>query len=126
MVIGAGPHGGGRWWDGLGACDAKVTTARGTWVVLLEAAPNAEASLVDIGTVWATLRAIGDEGAVALHAPDRVAIQVRIEAADVALALVVALARWRQAAVAHAPAGWNVVRAEVLTPEELERDCERC
>ena len=95
----------------------------GSWIILLEAAPDGDASLVDIGTVGAILRAMGDEGSVALHAPDRVAVQVPVQAADVALALCEALARWRARAAESLPAGWHVVRAEVLTPEEFRRDC---
>ena len=94
------------------------------WIILLEAAPDGDATLVDIGTVGAILRAMGDEDRIALHAPDRVAVQVPVQAADVALALCQALARWRAAAAQSLPAGWHVVRAEVLTPEEFRRDCE--
>ncbi len=97
----------------------------GSWIILLEAAPDGDASLVDIGTVGAILRAMGEEGGVALHAADRVAVQVPVQAADVALALGEALARWRATAAESLPRGWQVVRAEVLTPEEFRRDCER-
>ena len=95
----------------------------GGWVVLLEAAPNGDASFLDIGTARVILRAMGDEDGVVLHAPDRVALQVRVRAADVAVALAEALTRWRSAAGTSVPPGWDVVRAEVLTPDEFERDC---
>ncbi len=96
----------------------------GNWVVLLEAAPNGEASLLDIGTARVILRSMGDKDGVVLHAPDRVALQLKVRADDVALALGVALTGWRTAAATSVPAGWDVVRAEVLSPEEFKRDCE--
>ena len=114
-----------RWCARAGARGAALTTDRcGSWIVLLEAAANPNASLLDIGTVRTLLRAMGDENGIGLHAPDRVAVQVRVQATDVASALSVALARWRLAAGKAAPTGWDLVRAEVLTPEEFERDCE--
>lgn len=102
-----------------------TTAGSDSWIILVEAAPNGDASFVDIGTVRAILRALADRGGIALHAPDRIAVQVPVEAADAALALSDALARWRVAAAASLPAGWKVVRAEVLTADEFKRDCER-
>ena len=93
--------------------------------MLLEAAANPNASLLDIETVRGLLRAIGDENGVGLHAPDRVAVQVRVQGTDVGFALSVVLARWRLAAGRGALTGWDLVRAEVLTPDEFERDCQR-
>ena len=109
-----------------GARGAAVATDCGSrWIVLLEAAPSDEASLIDVGTARDILRAMGDEHAVALQAPDRIAIQVEVRAAGMALALSAALARWRLALLKFVPKGWNLVRAEVLTPEELEREYEQ-
>ncbi len=104
---------------------AVISDRRASWVVLLEAAPKIGASLVDIATARAVLRAMGDEDGVGLYAPDRVAVQVRVHGRDVAVALSVALVRWRIAAGMAALTGWVLVRAEVLTPDEFERDCER-
>jgi hypothetical protein len=95
-----------------------------TWVVLLEAAPATDAVVVDVRAVRAILVAMGDLGGVGLHCPDRIAVQVRLSAADPAMALAAALARWQPAAVHLVQAGWSVVRVEVLTPEEFRRDCE--
>jgi hypothetical protein len=94
------------------------------WVVLLESASHDDAPLIDIATVHAVLGALGDEEAVALHGGDRVSVQVRQRAADPAIALSRILDRWRDTAVPLMPAGWDVVRAEVLTPDEFRRDCE--
>ncbi len=101
-----------------------TTDGGGSWIVLVEAAPNGEASLIDIGTVRTLLRAMGDQDGVALHASDRVAVQVQVQADDVLRAVGEALTRWRAAAAGSLPAGWHVVRAEVLTAEEFERDFE--
>ncbi|MDQ3897008.1 MAG: hypothetical protein M3326_07135 [Actinomycetota bacterium] len=102
----------------------EVSEGSGTWIVLLEAASEGDASRFDPGTVRAIVREMGDADGVALRAPHRIAVQVQIQADDVACALGSALARWRAAASESAPPGWHVVRAEVLTPEEFKRDCE--
>jgi hypothetical protein len=95
-----------------------------TWIVLLEAAPAVDAEGVDVHAVRAILAAMGDAGGVGLHCPDRVAVQVRLSAADPSMALAVALARWRPAALHLVQAGWSVVRVEVLTPDEFRLDCQ--
>ncbi len=95
-----------------------------SWSILVEAAPNREASFIDIGTIRTLLRAMGDQDGVALHASDRVAVQVQVQARDVLGALGEALTRWRAAAAESLPAGWHLVRAEVLTLEEFERHWE--
>lgn len=93
------------------------------YMVLLEAAANDDASFVDIGTARAVLSAMGDDDGVALRARDRLAVQVEVHAPDMALALAAALARWRLAAE-RLPKGWQVVLAEVVTPEEFKNDHE--
>lgn len=94
------------------------------WVVLLEAAADDEASYVDIGTVHAILKVMGDEAGVGLHCPDRIGVQVRGGGVDPAKALSAVMARWECAAVTLVPAGWQVVRAEVLTLNEFVLDCQ--
>ena len=96
--------------------------AQRRWMVLLEAVPSARTSLIDCDTADALLSALGVEHVGALHRPDRVAVQVSVSAADVAAALTVVLSRWRRAAAHVRLHDWEVVRAEVLTPEEFERD----
>ena len=96
--------------------------AQRRWMVLLEAVPSAGTSLIDCDTADALLSALGDEHVGGLHRPDRVAVQVSMLAADVAAALTAVLARWRRAAADVRLHDWDVVRAEVLTPEEFERD----
>jgi hypothetical protein len=94
------------------------------WIVLLESAPADQASLVDIGTLLAMLEAMGDEAGLGLHCADRLGVQFRERAVDSAMALSAILERWQAAAVRLLPPGWDVVRAEVLTPDEFARDCE--
>jgi hypothetical protein len=77
---------------------------------------------MDMETARALLRGMGDEDGVALQCPDRVALQVRLTAPDPLVALSAALTRWRAAARTVGPAGWHVVRAEVLTDGEFDRD----
>lgn len=98
--------------------------ARRRWMVLLEAVPSAGASLIDCDTADALLNSLGDEHVGALHRPDRVAVQVSVSAADVAAALAAVLSRWRRAAAHVGLYDWDVVRAEVLTPEEFELDAQ--
>jgi hypothetical protein len=107
----------------------RTQTASGTagqrdWVVLVEAAPGEgeETSLMDVETARVILGAMGDDEGVAIQCPDRVGLQVRLTALDPVTALSTALTRWRAAAGSVGPAGWTVVRAEVLTDREFERD----
>ena len=96
------------------------------WVVLLEAAPGdgGETSPMDVETARALLRAMGDDDGFALECPDRVALQVRVMAPDPLIALWMAMTRWRAAKTAVGHEGWNLVRTEVLTFREFERDVE--
>lgn len=95
------------------------------WVVLLEAAADRSSSEITTDDVAMLLGALkpGVHG-VALHCADRYALQITTRAATPAEALAGVLGRW---AIALAELGfptWPVVRAEVLTPEELQRDLE--
>ena len=112
----------------IGRCPVRTATDAGTgqqdWVVLLEATPGKEGtSPMDAETARALLRAMGDEDAIALQCPDRVGLQVRLTAADPMMALHTAFTRWRAVAGTVGP-GWNIVRAEILTLREFERDVE--
>ena len=93
------------------------------WVVLLEAAADGDATFIDIGTLWAILKRMGDATGIGLHCPDRIAVQVRVRGIDPAMTLVTAMSRWHASAVSLLPRGWDLVRAEVLTLDEFKRDC---
>ena len=91
------------------------------WIIVLEGARSGEASPIEADAVRSILQAMGEGDGAALHSSERLAVRVQVSADDVALALAEALARWR--AAARSLPGWDVLRAEVLTPEEFEIDC---
>ncbi len=93
------------------------------WVVLLEVDGSAGDEM-DVTVARSILDAIADDHPAALHSPNRVALQAGVHATTPTEALEVATARWAAAARQWDVRGWDVVRAEVLTPEEFERDCE--
>ncbi len=88
------------------------------WIVVLEAAVG-----VDDSSLHRMLQILSSAEAVALHCADRYAIQMEITAGGQAQALFVALTRWRSAHRAVDQPLTEVVRAEVLSREEFERDC---
>ncbi len=88
------------------------------WVVVLEAATGIQSWCLD-----RMLEVLADIHAVALHCPDRYAIQVEIDAGGQAEALFVALARCRSALAAFGQPVGEFVRCEVVCREEFHRDC---
>ncbi len=102
------------------------TARQQEWVVLVEAEPGhgKETSLMDVETAQGLLRAMvgsKDDGVVLLCA-ERVGVQLRLMALNPVMALCTAFSRWRAATERVGPGGWNVVRVEVLTDREFERD----
>ncbi len=89
------------------------------WVVVLEAAGR-----IDHWSLHQMLEVLSDSQAVALHSPDRYAIQMEIAARACADALMVASERWRSAHRAVRQPLSEVVRAEVLSQQEFERECQ--
>lgn len=59
-----------------------------------------------------------------LYSPDRYALQLSVFAADASSALSSAMSSWAEALQRAEVPKWDLVRAEVLTPAELERDLE--
>jgi hypothetical protein len=94
------------------------------WVVVLEAAADPNSMLLDRGTTEAIVRALGAESTIALHSSERYAIQLQVTEMDMATAFEVGLSRWREVAKPLTPSGWSLIRAEVLTREELDHDVE--
>lgn len=94
------------------------------WFVVLELAADENAALIDRGTAASIRRAL--EGAMtgALHSPDRFAIQLRVMESSIERAFTAALQRWRESAQSLLPREWHVVRAEILTAAEFEREVE--
>ena len=70
------------------------------------------------------LHAVRDCSPVALHTPDCCGLQLRVSADGPADALSLALRRWHAAVDDLGDLHWNVVRAEVVTVEQFERECE--
>ena len=92
------------------------------WIVVLEAEAGTNAMLCDLGTFRAILNSLQEFGATGLHSPDRYALQQTVVETDVGTAFAGALWRWHDVVRPLTPSGWSLVRAEVLTREELDRD----
>ncbi len=90
------------------------------WVVVLEVGSG-----IDHWSLHRALQILGDVDALALHCPDRYAVQMEVTAGGQAEALFVALARCRSALAAARQRRPEFVRVEVLSREEFERDCRR-
>ncbi len=98
----------------------------GQWIVLLEATDAGEAGSVRRDDVIRLLAAVdhhaGGDGGGALQSSDRYALQLTTTAPGPAEALVGVLSSWADAVRKLDLPTWQIVRTEVLTPEELERD----
>ncbi len=94
-----------------------------TWVVQLEAESTERTGPIDAGSVAHVLVALSAQP-IGLWAPGRCAVQLRIAASSPAVALEAAFSRWLDAFWALERPAWPIVRAEVLTPDELEREFE--
>ena len=98
----------------------------GQWAVLVEATDAGASGGVDRDGVLRLLavleRDCGGGGGGALHSSDRYALQLTTTASDPAEALNTVLSRWADALIELDLPAWKVVRTEVLTAEELERD----
>jgi hypothetical protein len=94
------------------------------WVVLVEAVrePGGPVTPMDEDSARTMLHALGDDHGVMIQCQERVGLQVWVTAGGPAMALSAALTRWRLATAAVAPARWRVVRAEILTDAEFEKD----
>lgn len=90
------------------------------WIVLLEADAG-PGGVVDDEVVKRLLAGLGEQ-ALGLHCRDRCAVQLEVTAADQVAALQTALSRWHDVVSQSALWGWNLVRTEVLTREELARE----
>ena len=98
----------------------------GQWIVLVEATDAGGAGDLDQDAVGRLLAAldrdsVGSRGG-ALHCADRYALQLSVIASGPAEALVSVLCSWADALRELDLPAWKVVRTEVLTPGELERD----
>jgi hypothetical protein len=96
-----------------------------TWVVVVEAAGDPSSGRCDVRELRRLLEALdAGAGAGALNGADRYVLQVRTTGSNPGEALVGVLCRWSKAVPELDLPPWKVVRAEVLTPEELQSDLE--
>ena len=97
------------------------SSTRRKWLVLLEAEPEDASSGIDPTGVGRLIESWPDARPT-LYSRGRCALQVSVEAANPALALSAALWRWKDALRQAGLPEWGLVRAELVTPEELERE----
>lgn len=97
-------------------------TAAREWVVLLEAADEKGRTPIDVASFSRLIESWVDVTPTTLFSPGRYAVQFSVEAASAPLALSSALWHWAKAVRGAGLPDWELVRAELLTPEELERD----
>lgn len=94
------------------------------WIVLMEASPGHDGLRLDRRMLQQLLRAMPNALPVALHHPDRYAVQLQVTAPSPVHALSSVFTEWSEAVDGLGAPVWDVVRAEVLTRVEFERDCQ--
>ena len=93
------------------------------WAVVVEVAAEGD-KRVGLATVEALMQAVRDCRPAALFSEDRYAFQLWVDSEGPAEALLTAVSRWREATRVLEVGGYELVRAEVLTPSEFIRDIE--
>lgn len=93
------------------------------WVVVLEAQPTNGDGAVDVSRLRRLLEHMAGIEPIGLHCAERVAVQVHVNAPSEVEALGEALADLRAGLSGVGLGDLRVIRAEVLTWEEYERDC---
>ena len=97
-------------------------TAAREWVVLLEAADEEGRTPIDVASFSRLIDSLVEVTPTTLFSPGRYAVQFSVVAASAPLALSSALWNWAKAVRGAGLPDWELVRAELITPEELERD----
>lgn len=92
------------------------------WAVLLEIADEDGASTIDPAGLRRLVGAWSGAVPISLYSPNRYALQVTVRATDPPAALAIAMSRWADARRRSSLPAWDLVRAEVLTSTELERE----
>lgn len=92
------------------------------WIVLLEAADTNGGSTIDPASFDRLLSSWARSAPTALYSPNRYALQLTMTAGDPPIALSSAIARWKDALRRSGLPEWDLVRAEILTPDELEQE----
>lgn len=95
------------------------------WVVVLEAARDATHDPIEAGDLEGLHDAVNPgRSGLALHCPDRYALQVTATGPGPIEALSEVLGRWANAIGHLGLPAWELVRIEAFTPEELDRELE--
>jgi diguanylate cyclase (GGDEF)-like protein len=94
------------------------------WVVLIEAERDAAGGAIDRMDIEELLEVLCPDGS-ALHCPNRYALQMKLTGTYPADVLVDVLARWGDAVRQLGLPVWDIVRAEVFTPEDLDRELQK-
>jgi hypothetical protein len=107
----------------------KQYQARGTkagalapWIVLIEAALTAADLTVESASVERLLTVFAKHHPSAMYSRDRYVLQVVMPGSSPDEALRKVLTSWRRSVLAAGLAGFKLVRAEVMTPDELEAE----
>ena len=90
------------------------------WIVLLEVADQEHGSALEPASLRRLLAEWPGAVPAALYSPDRYALQISIAAPDPSLALSSAIGLWKGALRGTALPEGDLIRSEVVTPEELE------
>ena len=90
------------------------------WIVLLEVADQEHDSALGPASLRRLLAEWPGPVPAALYSPDRYALQISIAAPDPSLALSSAIGLWKGALRGTALPEGDLIRSEVVTPEELE------
>lgn len=98
----------------------RADSGQTKWVVLLEAADESGLSTVDADSYGRLIASWAVPVPTTLYSPTRYALQVTVEADDAPTALGMALSQWQDALQRSTMPEWELVRAEILTPRELE------
>lgn len=93
------------------------------WVVLLEAAGDSHAPVVDLRELEGLVHEVAEMAPVALHRDDRYALQLSVAAPGPVEALSSAIGRWAEAVQSLCLPPWALVRLEVISSIEHQREC---
>lgn len=92
------------------------------WIVLLEAADERGRSTIDAPSFRRLVSSWPGPGPTALYSPNRYALQVPVRAFNPPSALSSAMWLWKDVLRRTGLPDWQLVRAEIVTPDELERE----
>ncbi len=92
------------------------------WIILLEATDTRAASTIDPAQLARLVSAWATPSPTTLYSPSRYALQLPVRAANPPMALALAISLWEDALRHSGLPEWELVRTEVLTPDELQRE----